>query len=221
MEEREMRGKVLWMFLLCALVLAGGAWAQTRLEPIDGDEETLPEEPPASIEDCGNGFDDDGNGAADCADIACANDPACGDEAPCPEVEVHDTDGVITFKHTPGKVCSNNVTDSDGRNYTARGCLSYWNDGQCTQGPINWEWDTCSGNKLTEWYTGGAGRTACGSRGTVTRDCDDLITCPGGAVPTCQNAAVFCGPQQRQIGACVCPVLVAVGEEEEELPEEP
>jgi hypothetical protein len=137
-------------------------------------------------------------------------------------VDIHEVRGEVVFKHTPGKICSNNVTDTDGRNYGVRGCMSYWNDGLCTAGPINHEWDTCNGNQLTEWYTGGAGRAGCGSRASVTRDCDDLVTCANGATPVCVNQALLCGPVVRNIGACVCPVLVAVGgEEEEELPEEP
>jgi hypothetical protein len=214
-----MRGRVLWVFLLCALVLAGGAWAQTRLEPIGGDEEPLPETPVS--ESCGNGFDDDGDGAIDCADSECENDPACGSETPCPEVEIHEVEGAVVFKHTPGKICSNNVTDTDGRNFTVRGCLSYWNNGLCTVGPINWEWDSCNGNQLTEWYTGGVGRAGCGSRASVTRDCDDLITCQNGATPVCVNRATPCGGANRMIGACECPVLIAGAGDEEELPEEP
>ncbi|HEX5037296.1 MAG TPA: hypothetical protein VFX30_09080 [bacterium] len=102
-------------FLVCALAAVAGAegcaWgvkpvvAGTEDVSVSGEtpsdeaaadepsgEAAAPEETPdpaPADEVCGNGLDDDGNGAADCADIACFNEASCN-AAPPPPKEICD-----------------------------------------------------------------------------------------------------------------------------------
>ena len=184
-----MRGRAIWMLLALFLGLAGAATAQ-------------------SFEICDVAGDEDGDGLTDCADPDCAGDLACGVEVLCAETDAEPLPSFL--KHNPAQ-CSNWATDTDGRNFTTPGCLTYWNDNTCANGVVNHKWDTCNGNKLTEWYTGGVGKMGCGSVSQLVRDCSDLVTCPDGALPTCQAANIFCGGAVRASGQCVCPPRLIAG----------
>lgn len=151
----------------------------------------------------------DGPGSGSLGTDSTAASESGGDEGVC-EAEELDDDIAIEQKADPPKTpkppkrigeCSNNVTDSDGKNPAVAGCLTYYEDSQCAN-PIGFHWDYCVGNDLTEFWTGAQNKTACGSRRSLTRDCEDWI--PGS---TCQNVQINCGGGPVTAGRCVLAVV--------------
>jgi hypothetical protein len=64
------------------------------------DHTAIPDCNPSTVEDCHDGIDNDGNGAVDCADAACANDPGCqngGGKEICGDCIDNDGDGLVDF----------------------------------------------------------------------------------------------------------------------------
>jgi hypothetical protein len=110
---------------------------------------------PGATEDCDDGIDNNCVNGIDCADLDCATDPACY-----------------------------SCTDSDGRDYTTPGTVSYLSAGDSYSND-----DSCSGNTLTEWYCLGVTPTS------ESHDCTDEgpgWTCPalaGACIPPGDSCA--------------------------------
>jgi hypothetical protein len=224
-----MRDKIDWAFLAIFVALLGAvavhsvsAGSASAIAAADGSfmsTMTSGGPPPpmtsGSPEVCDDGVDDDGDGLVDCADPDCSGSPACNEVDTC-------TSDFTKFQLAPPPPpprCTPNATDTDGRNPRTAGCLTYWREDTCANA-VNWAWDECDGNDLTERYTLAANRTGCAQPARLTRACWIWLDwvgnnngipdeCPQNALAICIQMPVQCpaGGPRPQAGFCVCPNL--------------
>lgn len=99
---RDMSGLFLVLLTFClALVLSSscGSNSTTESESTDGDTDSIVDTSQINTgtgEVCGNGIDDDSDGALDCADLECKDDASCSkDKEICNDKKDNDLDGKV------------------------------------------------------------------------------------------------------------------------------
>lgn len=152
--------------------------ASETADPGPGAVDTGPTDEAPVPEDCGNGVDDDGDGAVDCADADCASTPDCAPPEDCGNGLDDDLDGRVDCEDTdcegraecaPVEDCSNGADDDadglvdceDADCLEAETCRETCDDGRdndldgrvdCADGDC-WGLDHCPRGEV--WVTGG------------------------------------------------------------------